>query len=221
MLTIHILSLFPESMRTYLDSSIMQRAQEKGLFRYFLHNLTDWTVRNTRRVDDRPYGWWSGTIITIEPLTRALRDILHDHGDMQILLMAPNGEVLQQELCENFATEIDAATNKQYCIICGHYEGIDERIFELFPIQKISIGEYVLSSGELSALVLIDSIVRLIPWVLSQESLEEESFSPGLERKKEYPQYSRPEVFENIRVPEVLLSWDKKRIQQWKIDNCI
>jgi tRNA (guanine37-N1)-methyltransferase len=138
---------------------------------------------------------------------------------MELLLMSPAGKVLHQELSERLTQETDT-TNKQFCIICGHYEGIDERIFELFPIQKISIGEYVLSSGELGALVLIDSMVRLIPGVLSEESLREESFSHELMRKKEYPQYSRPEIFEDIRVPEALLSGDKKRIQQWKQENC-
>lgn len=214
MITFHILTLFPESIRTYLDSSMMKRAQEKGLFRYYLHNLTDWTVRNTRRVDDRPYGWWSGTIITIEPLTNALREIKKQHGDMPILLLSPRWEVLRQEICEKLQEE-----SVQYCIICWHYEGIDERIFDLFSVREISIGEYVLSSGELWALVLIDSIVRLIPWVLSEESLIEESFSKGLKRKKEYPQYSRPEIFEWLWVPKVLLSGDKKKIELWKQEN--
>lgn len=113
MLTIHIVSLFPESMRTYLDSSIMKRAQEKGLFRYILHNLTDWTVRNTRRVDDRPYGGGSGTIITVEPLTKALRDIQAEYGEMPILLMSPRGDTLSQSLCEEFQS-----SSEQYCIIC-------------------------------------------------------------------------------------------------------
>lgn len=215
MLTIHIVSLFPESMRTYLDSSIMKRAQEKGLFRYILHNLTDWTVRNTRRVDDRPYGGGSGTIITVEPLTKALRDIQAEYGEMPILLMSPRGDTLSQSLCEEFQS-----SSEQYCIICWHYEGVDERIFELFPIREISIGNYVLSSGELAALVLIDSVVRLVPGVLSPESLAEESFSEGLKGKKEYPQYSRPEVFEDLSVPSILLSGDKKKIEKWNQEHC-
>ncbi len=211
MFTVHIVSLFPESMRTYLDSSIMKRAQEKGLFRYILHNLTDWTVRNTRRVDDRPYGGWSGTVITIEPLALALRKIQKEYGEMTILLMSPRWVTLTQEFSEKLQEE-----QKQYCIICWHYEWVDERIFQLFPIQEVSIGDYVLSSGELAALVVVDSIVRLIPWVLSEGSLQEESFSKGLRRKKEYPQYSRPEIFEGLQVPSILLGGNGKKIQEWK-----
>ncbi len=134
---------------------------------------------------------------------------------MKILYPSPRGELLTQEKCEIYATNLD----EQYCLICGHYEGIDERIFELFDIEEISIGEYVLSSGELASLVWIDSVVRLIPWVLSVESLQEESFSSSLDGKKEYPQYSRPEIFKWKKVPEVLLSWDQKKIKEWNHKN--
>ena len=211
---VHILSLFPESMKWYLESSIMKRAQEKGLFRYIIHNLTDWTVRSTRRVDDRPYGGWAGTILTIEPLSLALRELKEEYGDMHILYLSPRGATLTQNKIETYAL-----SQKQYCIICGHYEGIDERIFDLFSVEEISIGEYVLSSGELASLVWIDSVVRLLPWVLSEDSLKEESFSPRLEGKKEYPQYSRPENFAWIFVPSILLSGDQKKIQAWKMDH--
>ena len=207
---IHILSLFPESIRPYLESSIMKRAQEKGLFQYHLHNLTDWTVRNTRRVDGRPYGWGAGTIITIEPLTRALRAIQEEYGTMHIIYFSPRGKVLEQKMCQEFSQKWENSI-----IICGHYEGIDERIFELFEIEEISLWDYVLSSGELASLVWIDSVVRLIPWVLSSESLLEESFSTELGGKKEYPQYSRPENFQWKTVPEVLLSGDQKKIREW------
>ena len=130
-------------------------------------------------------------MITIEPIVHALRDILAEYGDMPILLMSPGGATLSAEMSESLATE-----SIQYCIICGHYEGIDARVFDFFDIREISIGDYVLSSGELAALVVIDSVIRLIPGVLSVESLLEESFAPGLSRLKEYPQYSRPEVYE-------------------------
>jgi tRNA (guanine37-N1)-methyltransferase len=130
-------------------------------------------------------------VITIEPIVHAVRDILANHGDMPILLMSPGGATLSAEMSESLTIG-----SNQYCIICGHYEGIDARIFDFFDIQELSIGNYVLSSGELAALVVIDSIVRLIPGVLSTESLSEESFSLGLDRQKEYPQYSRPEVYE-------------------------
>lgn len=131
---VHIISLFPESIKPYLESSIMKRAQEKGLFQYMVYNLTDWTVKNTRRVDDRPYGGGAGTIITIEPLVRAIRDIFDEHGEMPILLMAPSGDLLDAPI----ATEL-SKKSENYCIICGHYEGIDARIFEVFDIRAISI----------------------------------------------------------------------------------
>jgi len=207
---IHILSLFPESIHPYLDSSIMKRAQEKGLFRYFIHNLTDWTVRKTRRVDDRPYGGGAGTILTVEPLTQAIRDLEREFGTMRILYPSPRGNLLTQKKLWEIAS-----AHESICIICWHYEGIDERIFSLFPVEHISIGEYVLSSGELASLVIIDGIVRLIPGVLSEESLSEESYAETLHGKKEYPQYSRPEIFEWLQVPTELLSGDHKKIHDW------
>lgn len=212
---IHILSLFPESIRPYLESSIMKRAHDKGLFRYTLHNLTDWTVRNTRRVDDRPYGWLPGTILTVEPLSKALRDLENEYWSMRILLPTPRGEILNQSTLE----AIPKDEKSQYCIISPHYEWVDERIFSLFPIETFSLGEFIISSGELASLVWIDSVVRLIPWVLSAESLKEESYSLGLDGKKEYPQYSRPEIYEWLCVPKVLLSGDPKEIEKWKKEN--
>ncbi len=209
-MNIHILTLFPESMVSYLESSMMKRAQEKGLFHYILHNLTDWTVRNTRRVDDKPYGGWPGTLLTIEPLTRAIEDIWIEYGKMPILYPSPRWELLDHDRVDRFSQ-----MSNSYLIICGHYEGIDERIFELFPVEEFSIGEYVLSSWELGALVWIDSVIRLIPGVLSAESLREESFSQWLDGQKEYPQYSRPENFRWLSVPDILLSGDKKRIHEW------
>ena len=214
MIEIHIISLFPESVRPYLDTSIMQRAQDKGLFRYILHNLADYSVRNTRRVDDRPYGGGAGTLITVEPLAICLRDILSQYGKMPILLTSPRWVTLSQSLSQELSEQ-----SGKYIIICGHYEGVDARIFDLFDIRELSIGNYVLSSGELASLVIIDSIVRLIPWALSAESLLEESFSEQLDGKKEYPQYSRPEIFEGLAVPSILLSGDLRKIQEWKIKN--
>ncbi len=204
-------------MRTYLDTSIMKRAQEKGLFRYVLHNLTDWTVRPTRRVDDRPYGWWAGTILSVEPLTHALRDLIALYGSIPIYFMSPTGTVLNQEILENLTEENLVSW---WCIlICWHYEGIDARIFELFPITQLSLWEYVLSSGELASLVLIDGMVRLIPWVIHDASHKEDSYSLAFDRKKEYPQFSRPEIFEWLKVPEVLISWDHRKIEKWKNEN--
>ena len=214
MLEIHIVSLFPESIHPYLNTSIMQRAQEMRLFRYYSHNLTDWTVNNTRRVDDRPYWWGPGTLITIEPLTNCIRDIQEQYWKMNILLTSPQWVTLTQDISYHLFRNTD-----KYIIICGHYEWIDRRIFDLFDIQEISIGNYVLSSWELASLVIIDSIVRLLPGVISWESLKEESFSEELRWKKEYPQYSRPEIFEWLSVPKILLSGNLKKIKEWQLDN--
>lgn len=208
---IHIISLFPDSIKPYLESSIMKKAQEKGLFKYYIHNLADWSVKNTRRVDDRPFGGWAGTIITIEPLVNCIREIEKNFWKLKIFLMSPKWQILKQELLEQIVEN-----NEKILIICGHYEWIDARIFDFFEINEISIGEYVLSSWELSGLVLVDGIVRLVDGVLSRESLEEESFSPKLWRKKEYPQYSRPQIFEWISVPEVLISGNQQKIEEWK-----
>lgn len=207
---VHIITLFPESIDGYLQSSIMKQAQQKGLFRYFLHNLADWTIKNTRRVDDRPYGWWAGTILTIEPLTKCIRDILQEYWEMPIFYMSPKWDILNQKKLQKLSK------NEKIIIICGHYEWIDARIFDIFPITEVSIWHYVLSSGEIAAMVFIDGMVRLIDGVLSKDSLEEESFSDKLWWKKEYPQYSRPPIFEWLEVPEVLRSGNHKNIEQWK-----
>ena len=212
-----MLSLFPESIRPYLEMSIMKRAQDKGLFQYFVHNLTDWTVKHTRRVDDRPYGWWAGTILTIEPLANAIRELMGEYGAMQIIYFSPRWILHTQQSAEIYAQSTDI----EYMIICWHYEGIDARIFELFDIREISIGDYVLTSWELASLIWIDSVVRLIPGVISESSLREESFSRALSGKREYPQYSRPDQFEWLAVPAVLLSWDQKKIEAWNHDHTI
>lgn len=208
---VHIISLFPNSIEPYLESSIMKKAQEKGLFRYYVHNLADWSTKNTRRVDDRPFGGWAWTIITIEPIIKCIRELIKNFGDMEIFLMSPKWKIINQEFLEKKSIE-----KQKILIICGHYEWIDNRIFDFFEINEISIWEYIISSWELWALVFIDGVVRLIKWVISEESLEEESFSIKLWRKKEYPQYSRPRIFEWVWVPEVLLSWNPKKIEEWK-----
>ncbi len=155
---LHIISIFPNLFEPYLSTSIMKRAQEKGLFEYTLHNLADWTVRNTRRVDDRPYGGGPGTLLMVEPIYNLITDIEEKYGKQSIIYFCPQGERMTQEIVEIFAKPDDS-----YILLCGHYEGVDERIFSLFPIQKISIGDFVLTGGELASLVWIDAVVRLLP----------------------------------------------------------
>ncbi|HBB27409.1 TPA: tRNA (guanosine(37)-N1)-methyltransferase TrmD [Candidatus Gracilibacteria bacterium] len=209
----HIITLFPESLRPYLNTSIMGRAQEGGFARFHLYNLADYSVKNTRRSDDRPYGGFPGTILAPEPLYNVITEIESKEGkQIHKVFLTPRGRLLTQEILEGFSTR----ENRDLIIICGHYEGIDQRIIDLFDVEEISIGEYVLSSGELSSLVFIDGIVRLIPGVISPESLEEESYSKGLGGKKEYPHYTRPEIFQGLSVPEELTSGNHKRIEEWK-----
>lgn len=208
----HIITLFPEVLKPYLSTSIMGRAREGGFVDFHLYNLADYSVRNTRRSDDRPYGGFPGTILAPEPLYNVIAEIeAKEWKSLRKVYLTPRGKLLQQETLEGFAEK-----SEDIIVICGHYEGIDQRIIDLFEVEEISIGEYVLSSGELSSLVFIDGVTRLIPGVISTESLAEESYSIGLDRRKEYPQYTRPEVFQGLGVPEELISGHHKRIAEWK-----
>ncbi|OIP55151.1 tRNA (guanosine(37)-N1)-methyltransferase TrmD [Candidatus Gracilibacteria bacterium CG2_30_37_12] len=209
----HIITLFPEVLRPYLETSIMGRAQEGGFVNFHLYNLADYSVKNTRRSDSRPYGGFPGTILAPEPLYNLITEIESREGkQIHKVFLTPRGELLNQEVLEKFSQREE----KDLIIICGHYEGIDQRIIELFNIEEISIGEYVLSSGELSSLVFIDGMVRLIPGVISRESLVEESYSKALNGRKEYPHYTRPEVFQGLQVPKELISGNHKKIEEWK-----
>lgn len=213
---IHIISLFPGAFESYFWSSIMKMAQEKWLFSPVLHNLCDYSVQNTRRVDDKAYGM-HGQVICPEPLSICLEKIFSDIGNkVPVVFLSPSGDLLNQEKIENFLENLW----DEIIIICGHYEWIDQRIIDLYVTHKISIGEYVLSSGELSAMVFIDSLVRLIPWVLGKSiSFEEESFSKKLNRQKEYPVYTKPRTFLWMDVPDVLLSGNHAEIEKWKKNN--
>jgi len=214
----HIITLFPEVLKPYLSTSIMGRAQEGGFVNFKLYNLADYSVKNTRRSDNRPYGGFPGTILAPEPLYNLITEIESKERKLfHKVFLTPRGKLLTQEVLESFSSREE----KDMIIICGHYEGIDQRIIDLFHVEEISIGEYVLSSGELSSLVFIDGVVRLIPWVISPESLAEESYSKALDGKKEYPHYTRPEVFQGLRVPEELTSGNHKKIEEWKKKNLL
>ncbi len=207
----HVITLFPESFDSYLSSSIMNIARGESFYEYKLYNLCDYTVKNTRRVDDRPYWWMPWTIIAVEPLYNCIKQIQEKIGQHDIIYLTPRGKKLKQSTLEKLAK-----TPKEHILICGHYEWIDERIKDFFKITELSIWDFVLTSWELAAMVLMDWLIRLIPWVLNQESLIEESFSKWLNRKIEYPQFTRPSEFLWSKVPEELLSWNPKLINQWK-----
>lgn len=209
---IHFVTLFPEVFDGYFSQSIVGRAVREKIFEPVFHNLADYSIRPTRRVDRRPYGGFPGMVIEPEPLARALEGIDAAAGRiLPKILLTPRGETLGQPTVEALADE-----NAEYVFVCGHYEGIDERVIERFGIRGISIGEYVLSSGEIAAMVLADAVVRLLPGAISEESLAEESFSKSLDRKKEYPHYTRPEVWRGMEVPPELLSGNPKTVEAWK-----
>lgn len=211
---IDIITLFPNMFTGPLDESIIKRAVEKGKVKIFIHNLRDFGIGKHRTCDDQPYGGGPGMVLKPEPLWCALKVIKRGAKSkkQRIILLSPQGQVFTQEKAK------ELAKNKHLILICGHYEGIDERISSLVD-EEISIGDYVLTGGEIPALVLIDSIVRLLPGVVGKKaSLRNESFSC---RFLDYPQYTRPRVWQGKRVPAVLLSGDQKRISFWRKEQAI
>jgi len=209
---IDIITIFPEVCKPYLDSSILGIAQEKGKLEIHLHNLRDYTLDKHRKVDDRPFGGGPGMILTPEPVFRAVEAIKQTadgrRQTAKVILLTPQGKTLNQKLAEKLSKR------KHLILICGRYEGVDERVRESLVDEEISIGDYILSGGELAALVLTDSLARLLPGVLGhKDSNVRESFSNNL---LEYPQYTRPADFRGLRVPQVLLSGDHKKIEEWR-----
>lgn len=211
----HIITIFPESFDSYFASSILWRAIEKKLFEVKFYKLNDFSSKNFGQVDDKAYGM-HGQVISAEPLSIAIEHVFEQvWKKIPVLYMSPSWNLLTQEVTENYAKNID-----ETIIICGHYEWIDQRIIDHYNVECISIGEYVLSSWELAAMVLIDSIVRHIPAVLwNAQSLEEDSFSKKLGRQKEYPVYTRPDKILWLEVPAVLRGGNHKEIEKWKHDN--
>ena len=188
------------------------RAKEKGLFGVTLYKLNDFSLKKTGEVDDKAFGM-HGQVLSPEPLAKAIEHIFEKVGKkIPVIYFTPVGEILEQEMIEKFAE-----TLCECILICGHYEGIDQRIIEKYVDSKISLGNFVLTGGELPAQIFVDSIVRLLPGVLGNElSHEEESFSKKLGRKKEYPVYTRPADFWGMKVPEVLTSGNHGEIEKWK-----
>lgn len=206
---IDILSIFPEVVTSYMSSSIMSRARDKGALEFYAFDLRDWTSDFHRTVDDAPYGGGQGMVMMPQPLFAALEEIIAlDERKPHIIFLTPSGEVFNQEMALNLSTY------ERLLFVCGRYEGIDERVIEHFADQQISIGDYVLTGGELAALVVSDAVVRLLPDVLGNElSNVEESFSEGL---LEHPHYTRPAEFRGLEVPSVLLSGNHAEIKKWR-----
>ena len=191
----------------------MRIARERGLFEPVFYNLGDFSLQAQHRVDDKPYGGGAGALIEIEPMYRAITNIDPDNT-MRKVYLGPRGERLRQPKIEQLSRELQ---DQECIILCGHYEGVDHRVFEMFTFEEYSIGDFVVSSGELATMVFLDALVRLIPGVVGNDkSLHEESFSEALDGKPEYPQYTRPADFMGYKVPEVLLSGDHKKIAEWR-----
>ena len=205
----HILTLFPEMVMDGLNTSIIGRAVEKGLISIEAINIRDYSKDKHNHVDDAPYGGGAGMVMQPGPVCDSYEDLCRKIGKRpRVLYMTPQGQTFNQSIAEEMAKEEDLV------FLCGHYEGIDERALELIVTDYLSVGDYVLTGGELPAMVMIDCISRLVPGVLNNDvSAEIESFHDNL---LEYPQYTRPEVYEGKKVPEVLLSGHHKNIETWR-----
>ncbi|MBI4972362.1 MAG: tRNA (guanosine(37)-N1)-methyltransferase TrmD [Candidatus Omnitrophica bacterium] len=213
---IDIITIFPRMFLPVLGESIIKRAQAKGKVKIYFHDLRNYTLNKHRKVDDRPFGGGSGMLMSPEPIFRAVEKIKsqsHKVTKSQVILLCPQGKRLNQEIAKKLSKE------KHLILICGHYEGVDERVRQYLIDEEISIGDYVLTGGELPAMVLVDCLVRLLPGVLGDKnSLKFESFEGNL---LEHPQYTRPARFRGFKVPAALLSGDHKKIENWKKEQAL
>ena len=203
-----IVSIFPGMFESPFGDSIIQRAREEGLLDIRLHDLRDYSLNKHRKVDDNPFGGGVGMVMNVEPIARAIAAVKKEVPETRTILLSPGGKPLDQEK----AWELSRLTS--LTLICGRYEGVDERVRLHYVDEEISIGDYVLTGGELPAMVLVETVSRLLPGVLGDpESVVEESFHDDL---LEYPQYTRPRDYEGYKVPEILVSGDPKKIHDWQ-----
>lgn len=210
---IDILSVMPELLRSPLEHSIMKRAQDKGLLEVHLHNLRDYGLGKNKQLDDYQFGGGAGMLMRLEPVVNCIEELQAERTYDEIIYMTPDGQRLNQQICNRFSMK------ENIMILCGHYKGIDERIREHFITAEISIGDYVLSGGELPAAVLVDSIGRLLPGVLNDEtSALFDSFQDNLLAP---PIYTRPAEFRGWKVPDVLLSGNFPEIEKWRYEQSL
>ena len=201
-----VLTLFPQIPQAFFENSIMAKAVEKGIIAYDLVNIRDFATDKHHTCDDSPYGGGAGQLMMTEPLGRALDSVKASRK--HVIYVTPSGKQFTQ------SKALELSRKDELVIVCGRYEGIDQRIIDYYVDDEISIGDYVMSSGEVSATVIIDTVYRLIDGVISSESLDEESYSDGL---LEYPQYTRPPVYKDMEVPDVLLSGNHEKIRKWRL----
>ncbi|HID95891.1 MAG TPA: tRNA (guanosine(37)-N1)-methyltransferase TrmD [Candidatus Latescibacteria bacterium] len=206
---IDILTIFPEMFCAPFGGGLVRRARDKGLITIEIHNIRDFALDAHRKVDDYPFGGGPGMVLKPEPIARALRSLKRGREEpKRVIFLTPQGELFTQSMANRLSLE------KHLVFICGHYKGIDERIREKYVTDEISIGDYVLSGGELAAMVVIDAVVRLMPGVLNDsQSALDDSFQDGL---LDCPWYTRPRVFEGMEVPEILFSGDHRKIEEWR-----
>ena len=210
---IDIISVLPELLTSFLSHSIIKRAQSKGLLQVHTHNLRQWAVNGYGQVDDYQYGGGAGMVMMCEPLANAIEHLQQQRSYDEIIYLTPDGTTLDQKTANQFSLK------ENLMLVCGHYKGIDERIREHYITKEISIGDYVLSGGELAAAVLIDAVGRLLPGVLNDEtSALTDSFQDHLLSP---PVYTRPAEFKGWKVPEILLSGDPKKIDEWRYEQAI
>ena len=210
----HVLTLFPEMIMNGLETSILGRAAAKGIVSFEAVNIRDYTLERHGKVDDYPYGGGAGMVMQAEPIYRAYAALVEKIGKKpRVIYMTPQGQTFNQRIAEDLAKEEDLV------FLCGHYEGVDERVLEMIATDYLSAGDYVLTGGELPAMMMIDCISRLVPGVLNNNvSAEFETFHDNL---LEYPQYTRPEVFMGKKVPDILLSGHHANVEKWRREQSI
>lgn len=205
---IDIVTVLPELLESPFAASILQRAQNKGLVEVHLHNLRDWTTDNYKSVDDYQYGGGAGMVMTPEPIQRCFEDLMKNREYDEIIYLTPDGKTFNQKIANQLSLK------QNILMLCGHYKGVDQRVRDKYITLEISVGDFVLSGGELAAAIVSDAVIRLLPGVLNDEtSALEDSFQDGLLAP---PVYTRPAVWEGMEVPEVLLSGDFKKIDEWR-----
>lgn len=201
---IDILTLFPEMFTGFLNESIMKRAQDKHLIEIKVHNIRDYSPFKNKQVDDYSYGGGAGMVLMCEPIFLAIEDLKTE--DSEVIMLTPSGKIFKQQLASDFSKK------KHIILLCGHYEGFDERIKTIIDME-LSIGDFVLTGGEVPAMAIVDAVTRLIPGVINEESLASESFNDDL---VDFPVYTKPADFRGLKVPEVLLSGHHANINKWR-----
>ncbi len=212
-MNIHIITVAPELLESPFQHSIMKRAQDKGLLNIHLHNLRKWSINKHGQVDDYQYGGGAGMVMMCEPLANAIDELQKEKKFDEIIYMTPDGETFNQQMANQLSLK------ENVLIICGHYKGIDQRIRDLYITKEISVGDFVLSGGELAAAIVVDAIGRLIPGVLNDEtSALTDSFQDNLLAP---PVYTRPSEFRGMHVPEILLQGDPKKVEEWRYEQAL